>query len=363
MKIAVILGTRPEIIKNAPIINELGRLGSDYFILHTGQHYDHSMDKRFFEDLDLPAPKYNLNVGGLEYRKQVGLMVREIIRILNEEKPGFIIVQGDTNTVLAGALAGNKLGIKVAHHEAGLRSHDLGMLEEMNRIITDNISDFLFAPTEQAYKNLIDEGMDKGKILLSGNTIVDAVLKNIALAGKKTDILKRLELRAGGYVLATAHRAENVDDEPRFRGIINGLDLVSKHLKLPIIYPIHPRAMNNIRKFAIDIPASIRLTEPLGYLEFLQLLNGTKLIVTDSGGLQEEASILEVPCVTVRDNTERPETVTAGNNVLAGTSPDKILKSAVHILCHGKIWPKLYGDGHASQKIIGHLVELTEGNI
>ena len=325
-KIAIILGTRPEIIKMSPIINELDNRGSDYFVLHTGQHYSYEMDKKFFEDLELPKPKYNLNVGSQKYGKQVGMMIREIMEILAKEKPTVVLVQGDTNSVLAGAQAANKLRIKIAHHEAGLRSHDLTMLEETNRIITDHISDYLFAPTEDALRNLQDEGINNDKIFLTGNTVVDAVLQNFELANRKVNILKKLNLKEKNYIIVTAHRAENVDREKRLQGIIEGLTLVGQYFKLPIIYPIHPRTINNIKKFGLKIPDSVKFLDPLGYLEFLQLEANAKLIITDSGGLQEEACVLKIPCVTIRNTTERPETINAGINILAGTNPEKILQ-------------------------------------
>lgn len=356
MKIAIILGTRPEIIKMAPIIKELDRRAIDYFILHTGQHYSYEMDRKFFEDLELGEVKHNLKVGGQEYRKQVGMMIREIMIILEKERPDAIIVQGDTNSVLAGAQAANKLKIKIAHHEAGLRSHNLNMLEEMNRIVTDHISDFLFSPTENAYNNLIEEGIDQGKIYFTGNTIVDAVLQNIKLADKKVNILRDLGLEKGRYVLTTAHRAENVDFKERLQGILSGLEFVSKYLNAPIIYPIHPRTLKNIEKFQLKIPAAIKIMDPLGFLEFLQLEANAKLIITDSGGLQEEACILKVPCITVRDETERPETISAGINMLAGTNPEKILQCAKDILESKKEWTNPFGDGLAGKRIVDYLI-------
>jgi UDP-N-acetylglucosamine 2-epimerase (non-hydrolysing) len=352
MKIAVILGTRPEIIKMSPLIRELEKRNLDYFILHTGQHYDYLMDKEFFEELELPEPRYNLNVGRNEYRKQVGLMIRSIAKVLVKEKPDIVFVQGDTNSVLAGALAANKVRIKIAHHEAGLRSHDLSMPEETNRIITDHIADYLFAPTGDAFKNLKEEGIKESKIYLTGNTIVDAVRENIELAEKKKEILKKFNLKKGSYILATAHRAENVDIEKRLKGILDGLNLVAQYFKIPVIYPIHHRTANNIKKFGLTIPAGIKIIEPLGYLEFLQLESNSKLIITDSGGLQEEACILKIPCVTVRENTERPETLNAGFNMLAGTDPERILASAREMTQSKKNWSNPFGDGHAAEKML-----------
>jgi UDP-N-acetylglucosamine 2-epimerase (non-hydrolysing) len=361
MKICIIIGTRPEIIKMSPLIRACEKKKLDYFILHTGQHYSYGMDKKFFEELELKKPRYNLNVGGQEYRKQVGMMIREIMAVLEKEKPDIVFVQGDTNSVLAGALAANKLKIAVGHHEAGLRSHDLTMLEETNRIITDHISDFLFAPTKAALKNLKDEGLNDNKVFLTGNTVVDAVEQNLKIAESKVDILGELGLKKKGYIVVTAHRAENVDIEKRLRGILDGLMLVQQHSKVPVIFPAHPRTASNIKRFGLKAPEGVRLIEPLGYLEFLQLEANAKLIITDSGGLQEEACILKVPCVTVRDNTERPETVDAGINILAGTEPKRILESARHMLKVGKDWSNPFGDGRAGEKIIDiWLKESTE---
>ena len=353
IKIAIILGTRPEIIKMSPIVRACEKKGLDFFILHTGQHYDKKLDKQMFDDLELPKPKYNLGVGGKPYRMQVGLMVRDIMEILKKERPDVSIVQGDTISVLAGALASNRLGIKIAHHEAGLRSHDITMLEEINRVIVDQISDFLFAPSKEAVKNLKEESRNSHKVFLSGNTIVDAVLENIKIADRKVNILKRLKLHPQKYIVVTAHRAENVDDPKRLQNIITGLGLVGKFAKIPLIYPMHPRAEINLKKFGIEIPKSIRVIEPLSFLEFLQLEKSAALVMTDSGGLQEECFIMKVPCVTLRDNTERPETVKYGGNIIAGNKPEKILSSAKKML-NKKITTRVqpFGDGQAGKKII-----------
>ena len=351
-KIAIILGTRPEIIKMSPIIRACKKCGLGYFILHTGQHYDYELDKKIFEDLELEEPKYNLNVGKNEYRKQIGIMVKQIGKILLKEKADLALVQGDTNSVLAGSLAAKKVKIKLGHHEAGLRSHDLSMLEETNRIISDHVSDYLFAPTADAFKNLNEEGINEKRILLTGNTVVDAVYENLELAKKKVNILEDLKLQSGNYIVVTAHRAENVDKPERLKGILEGLRLIGQDFKIPIIYSMHPRTANNINKFGLAVPPQITVVKPLGYLEFLQLEANSKLIITDSGGLQEEASILKIPCVTVRDNTERPESIEAGANILAGTESEKIRAAAKKVIARGKNWPELYGDGHAAERIV-----------
>ena len=355
-KIAIILGTRPEIIKMSPVIRACQKKRIDFFILHTGQHYSKELDLDIFADLQLPPPKYNLSLGGLEYRKQLSSMVSHITKILLKEKPKVVIVQGDTNSVLAGALAANKLGILVAHHEAGLRSGDLTMPEEVNRIIVDQISDFLFVPTETALENLRTEGLKPSKIKLVGNTIVDAVKQNIAIAEKRSQILKDLNLTAKNYFLVTAHRAENVDIKNRLQNIILGLEKVGKKYSLPIIWPIHPRAQKQIKEFNIKLGGEIRVIPPCGFLDFLMLEGNAKAILTDSGGVQEEAFILNIPCITLRDNTERPETIEHGKNILAGTNPDTIEEATEEILKKfNKEINNIFGDGQTGEKIIKYL--------
>ncbi len=358
-KICIILGTRPEIIKMSPIIRECDVRGLTYFVLHTGQHYSEKMDEVFFKDLNLATPKFNLKIGGQPYRMQVGIMVKNIMAVLIKEKPNIVIVQGDTISVLAGALAANKLGIKLVHHEAGLRSHDTSMMEEVIRVIVDHIADFLMVPTENALENLRQEGRDLGRIVVTGNTIVDAILQNIQIANKKTNILKKLKLKSGEYILVTFHRSENVDKKEKLEGILKGIELVSNRFKRSVIFPIHPRTKNKIIEFGISLPRGVSLMEPVGFLEFLQLEKNAKLILTDSGGVQEEAFIFGIPCVTLRDSTERPETIEFGMNILAGSDPRKILKSAEKmfnkkITCGIKNNP--FGDGTAAKKIIDIIV-------
>lgn len=348
--ISIILGTRPEIIKMSPIIRECEKRNLDYFILHTGQHYSYNMDKVFFEQLKLPEPKYNLDVGSGMHGEQTGKMLEGIEKVLIKEKPGIVLVEGDTNTVLAGALAASKLHIKVGHVEAGLRSYDRQMPEEINRVLADHCSDYLFAPTEKSKEILLKEGIEKDKIYVTGNTIVDAVYQNIKLS--KEDILKDLGLKKKTYILVTVHRQENVDNPERFEGIIDGLELVSKEFDLPIIYPIHPRSMKTIKKFGLNLNGNIRLIEPLNYLNFLQLENNAILIMTDSGGIQEEACILRIPCITLRDNTERPETVGVDANILAGTDPIYIIQCAKKMMNKKNEWNNPFGDGNSSKEII-----------
>lgn len=348
--IAIILGTRPEIVKMSPIIRECEKRHMDYFIVHTGQHYSYNMDKVFFEQLNLPEARYNLDVGSGMHGEQTAKMLAGIENILTKEKPDVILVEGDTNTVLAGALAACKLHIKVGHVEAGLRSYDRQMPEEINRILADHCSDYLFAPTEKSREILLKEGISEKKIFVVGNTIVDAVCQNLKLS--KDDTMKNLGLVQKEYVLVTIHRQENVDDKERFIDIIEGIELVSKELNLPVIYPIHPRSMKMITKFGLDISDRIRLIDPLDYLNFLQLEANARIILTDSGGLQEESCILKVPCVTLRDNTERPETLDVGSNILAGTKSEHILECAKKMISGENNWKNPFGDGDTSKKII-----------
>ena len=364
MKLGIILGTRPEIIKMSPVIRAAKRRGVDFFVLHTGQHYSKELDEQMFADLELDAPKYNLGVGGQPYRKQIGLMTREIKLVLEVEKPYAVVVQGDTISVLAGALAANKLNIKVAHHEAGLRSHDLAMLEETNRIITDHVSDFLFVPTPDALKNLHQEGRETDRIHFTGNTIVDAVEQNLEIAEKRSDIIKRLGLTSKGYMLVTAHRAENVDNEERLRSIMASLAVVGSEYNVPLVFPMHPRTRNKLAEFKVSIPKEITVIDPVGFLESILLQKHARLVMTDSGGLQEESFILRVPCVTLRDNTERPETVEYGANIVAGVLPESVLAAVRTLLEKKNVFSspdKLFGDGKAGERIIDILLRHHTG--
>ena len=356
MKISIILGTRPEIIKMSPVIRECEKQNLDYFILHTGQHYSYNLDKIFFDELELPEAKYNLDVSSGTHAEETGKMLIGIEKVLKEEKSDVVLVEGDTNTVLAGALAAAKLHIKVGHVEAGLRSYDRNMPEEINRVLTDHISDYLFAPTEKAKENLLREGINENKIFISGNTIVDAVYQNLGIARRKADALTKLNLSSEDYFLVTAHRQENVDDKERLRGILEGLELVYREFNFPMVYPIHPRTKKRIKEFGLEVPEGIRLIEPLGFLEFLQLEANAKLVLTDSGGVQEETCILKVPCVTLRDNTERPETLDVGSNVLVGVNQDRILEGVKKMLSKERDWKNPFGDGCAGVKIVEILI-------
>jgi UDP-N-acetylglucosamine 2-epimerase (non-hydrolysing) len=361
LKLAIVLGTRPEIVKFSPIIRECERLGLDYFILHTGQHYSYNLDKVFFEQLELPGAKHNLEVGSGTHAEQTGKMLMGVEQVLIEEKPDVVLVEGDTNTVLAGALAATKLGIMVGHVEAGLRSYDRRMPEEINRVLADHCSDFLFAPTETSERILLSEGIPEAKVYVTGNTVVDAVKQNLDLAFAKVGSDDELRVSKKGYFLATVHRQENVDDEKRFKGIMKGLRMVQEKCGLDVIYPIHPRAKKQLEIFQIRHDG-VRLVDPLDYFRFLLLEKNARLVLTDSGGVQEETCILGVPCVTLRENTERPETLDVEANVLAGTNPDEIVEKVGYMLAQSKGWLNPFGDGEAGSRIINILRKLLKQN-
>lgn len=350
MKLAIILGTRPEIIKLSPIIRACERRGIDFFIVHSGQHYSPEMDEVFFSDLRLPKPRYNCSIGKLDYRRRVGNLMQQLLDIMEREWPDAVMVQGDTFTVLMGALAAKKLDRPVAHLEAGLRSHDLTMPEENNRIITDHLSEFLFPPTKDARKNLEEEGLGAREAPVFGNTVADAAKQNADISERSGDVLTRIGVQSKRYFLATAHRQENTDDETRLRGIVEGLSRVQRAHKLPLILPMHPRTAKMLDHFGIAVPSNITCIEPLGYLEFLQAERHARLILTDSGGVQEEATIFHVPCVTLRDNTERPESVEAGMSMLAGADADAIAAAAKTMLRRKVAWKPLYGKGDAAER-------------
>jgi UDP-N-acetylglucosamine 2-epimerase (non-hydrolysing) len=356
--IGIILGTRPEIIKMAPVITECEEQSLDYFILHTGQHYSYEMDRIFFKTLNLPQPDYNLDVGSGTHASQTGKIMLGIENILKDEQPDIVLVQGDTNTVLSGSLAAAKLTIKIGHVEAGLRSFDRSMPEEINRIVSDHVSDYLFAPTEISYRQLVKEGINPEKISVTGNTVVDAVYQNIEIARNKVDVLKELNLSPKNYILVTFHRAENVDIKERLEGIITGLKLIKDYFSLPIVFPIHPRTEKMIEKFGFSLEG-INVIPPQGFLEFLQLEASAKFVLTDSGGLQEETCILGVPCITLRDNTERPETLAVGSNVLAGVDPSAMLSHAKNAV-REKNWNNPYGDGTAAKLIVDVCREVSK---
>ena len=360
MKIATILGTRPEIIKMAPIIDEISKRGIDQIVLHTGQHYDKEMSDNFFRDLEIPTPDYNIHVGSGTHGKQTGLMMKGIEEVLLDEKPDIVLVQGDTNAVLAGALVASKLHIAIGHVEAGLRSFDMTMPEEVNRRAADVTSTMYFIPTEESAINLLAEGFSHKNLLITGNTVVDACFRHLEIAQKRgfeEESLSELDIENMDNILTlTMHRAENVDVKERVTNIIEALKELDE---MNIIFPIHPRTKNTLEKFGLfdelNNMEHVHIIKPLGYLDFLLLTSKSTLILTDSGGLQEEAITLDVPALTLRYNTERPETVTAGGNILVGSDKDAILENANKILNDEDFANKMknaknpYGQGNSAK--------------
>ncbi|WP_410320198.1 non-hydrolyzing UDP-N-acetylglucosamine 2-epimerase [Methanobrevibacter sp.] len=368
MKIATVLGTRPEIIKMAPIIDEIARRGIDQIVLHTGQHYDEEMSDAFFRDLEIPAPDYNIHVGSGTHGRQTGLMMKGIEEVLINEKPDIVLVQGDTNAVLAGALVASKLHIAVGHVEAGLRSFDMTMPEELNRRAADVCSSMYFIPTEESAINLLAEGFSRKNLIITGNTVVDACFRHLEIARKKgfsQKSLASLNIEEMDNILTlTMHRAENVDDKRRVTHIIEALKELDY---MNIIFPIHPRTKNTLQNFGLfdelnDL-GHVHIIKPIGYLDFLQLTSLSTLILTDSGGLQEEAITLDVPALTLRYNTERPETVTAGGNILVGADKDAILKYVKKIVEDEDFAQKMkkaenpYGQGDAAKRTVDAIVD------
>lgn len=351
-EIAIVLGTRPEIIKLAPVIRECDRRNIDYIVIHTGQHYSDSLDRVFFEQLGLPVPDHNLGVGSASHADQTAAMITGIADVLVQEQPDTVLVQGDTNSVLAGSIATSKLDIDLGHVEAGLRSFDRSMPEETNRVLTDHVADYLFAPTDQSRQYLLKEGIPDHRIFVTGNTIVDALEQNQELAARKSDVLETLDLEPNEFGLMTAHRAENVDNERRFRDLLEGVGRAADERGLNVVYPIHPRAQNKLEVFNIEVPKRVRVIDPQNYLDFLTLENSAAVILTDSGGVQEEACILSVPCVTLRENTERPETIDVGANRLVGTDPDAIVDGVRAAYSAVQTWKNPFGDGAAAEQIL-----------
>ncbi len=320
MKILSIVGARPQFIKCAPLSRAIRKEHKE-ILVHTGQHYDLGMSNIFFKELNIPEPDYNLGIGSGSHAEQTGKMLLEIERILFNEKPDLVLVYGDTNSTLAGALAASKLHIKVVHVEAGLRSFDRTMPEEINRVLTDHISDLLFCPTETAVLNLKNEGIITG-VYNVGDVMLDALEYNIKIAEEKTTVLDDLGLSPKEYLVATVHRASNTNSFKNLSSIINAFCNVD----IPIVFPVHPRTEKYLKQYGLwdKLCENVKVIPPLGYLEMLKLMAYSRKILTDSGGVQKEAYMLGVPCITMRENTEWVETVEDGWNVLVGADYEKI---------------------------------------
>lgn len=353
--LSFVLGTRPEIIKLSPVIRACQRRDVSFSIVHTGQHYSEELDSVFFEQLDLPTPDYNLAIGSSSHGEQTGKMIAEVESVLESERPNVVIVQGDTNSVLAGTIAATKMeGIEVGHVEAGLRSYDRDMPEEINRRVSDHTADYLFAPTNTSRDQLRREGLPDEWITVTGNTIVDAVQQNVEIAHERSSVLSDLNLNER-FALLTAHRAENVDDRERFERLLDSVAKATDEHDLSVVYPIHPRAEERISEFGIDVPDTIQLVDPQDFLDFLVLEDKATIVFTDSGGVQEESCILRTPCVTLRNNTERPETVDVGANLVVGVDPGDVADGVHEMLMKKRNWENPFGDGTAADRILDTL--------
>jgi UDP-N-acetylglucosamine 2-epimerase len=350
MKVLSVIGARPQFVKAALLSAEFLRHEIDEVIVHTGQHYDRDMSDVFFEQLQLPAPRYQLGVGSAGHGAQTGEMLKRLEPVIEAEGPDWVLVYGDTNSTLAGALAGAKLHVKVAHVEAGLRSFNRAMPEEINRIVADHVGDLMLVPNEQAAAQLAREGITHG-VSVVGDLMVDLATRVAATLPPVPAILQRFEVQPRTYAVATIHRAANTDDRTTFERLIEGLRRVS----LPVIFPIHPRTREIARTAGVGQGDNILVCDPLPYVEMIALVSRAATVFTDSGGLQKEAFVLKVPCVTLREETEWLETLEDGWNVLAGSDPDKIAATARRLTPMRQGTP--YGDGNAAAKIVRALVE------
>lgn len=364
MKIINIVGARPNFMKMAPIIEAMNRYPDriEHLLVHTGQHYDERMSKAFFDDLGMPKPDIDLEVGSGSHAEQTARIMVAFEQVCLEHRPDLVIVVGDVNSTMACSITAKKLGIKVAHVEAGLRSRDMSMPEEINRLCTDVLCDYLFTTDHFADENLRAEGVSDDKIYFVGNVMIDTLLKHKQMASTLT-LCETMGLTPGGYATMTLHRPGNVDDPEILAGLLEALSTIAK--ELPIIFPIHPRTRKMAQQFGLehylntgDKIEGIWCTEPLGYLEFLHLNMNARLVLTDSGGLQEETTVLGVPCITIRPNTERPITCTEGTNILVGNDPAKVLDAARAILHGPAITGKIPAkwDGKAAERIVEILV-------
>ncbi len=357
MKIATLVGARPQFVKAATVARAVAsRRDISHVLIHTGQHYDANMSDVFFSELEIPKPHHNLNIGSGKHGQQTGRMLNEVEEVLLQEKPDWVLVYGDTNSTIAGALAAVKLQIPVAHVEAGLRSFNRRMPEEINRVLTDHASDVLFAPTDSAVANLAKEGLLGSKVVRTGDVMYDAALYYSSVAEKRSKVLHKLGVTSRNYTLATLHRAENTDRLSCLKNLLLSLDRVAQ--TMPVILPVHPRTRSVLSREANLAALTKRLCviNPVGYLDMSMLERHARLVMTDSGGVQKEAFFARVPCVTLREETEWVELVEGGYNRIAGTDPDRIASAVEAALTSTPDWDaRLYGDGKAAYAIIEHL--------
>src|SRR5437763_2558243 len=366
LKVINVVGARPNFMKVAPVVEAMRRRARAFapLVVHTGQHYDELMSDAFFRDLGLPRPDVDLGVGSASHAVQTAGIIQAFEPYVVSEKPDWVVVVGDVNSTLACALVCAKLCVPVAHVEAGLRSRDRTMPEEINRVLTDQIADLLLTPSADADRNLLAEGIPAERIRLVGNVMIDSLLKHLALS-RRSRAREELGVAEGEYAVVTLHRPSNVDDAGVLRGIVGALAEISA--RLPVVFPAHPRTRKMLAEFglleSIGRAPALRLVEPLGYLDFLRLYSGAALVLTDSGGIQEETTVLGIPCVTLRENTERPITVEMGTNTIAGTDTAKIVAAANRALDNPpdksnlKI-PPLW-DGRTADRILDALLEAS----
>jgi len=365
LKVINVVGARPNFMKVAPLVAAMKKRPDKFqpLVVHTGQHYDLAMSDAFFTDLELPTPDTHLGVGSGTHAAQTAAVMERFEPLVFQEKPDWVVVVGDVNSTLACALVCVKLGTKVAHVEAGLRSRDRTMPEEINRLLTDQIADLLFTTSVDANQNLIAEGIPAERIRLVGNVMIDSLVKNLDRA-RQSVIKTQLGLTGRGYVLLTLHRPSNVDNRETFSRILDALEKICS--SLPIIFPVHPRTRKTIADLGLSERVrsigNLRLIDPLGYLDFINLYSGARLVLTDSGGIQEETTFLGIPCLTLRENTERPITVELGTNTIVGTDTQKIISAATSALngSSSKSLPKVQlWDGHAADRMLDALEEFS----
>ena len=361
MKIMSVVGARPNFMKIAPLLDEFDRQTEiDSILVHTGQHYDERMSELFFRNLGIPQPDIDLGVGSSSHAVQTAEIMKAFEPVVLEHRPDLVVVVGDVNSTIACGLVAVKLGVELVHVEAGLRSFDRSMPEEINRVLTDTISDYLFCTEKSAVDNLRSEGKPEENVFLVGNVMIDTLLKHMENAESST-VLNQLELDRRGFAVLTLHRPSNVDNEAVFAELLTALDAIQR--EIPIIFPVHPRTRAKLTQASLGKRAAemrnLRMVEPLGYLDFIKLLRDARLVLTDSGGIQEETTILETPCLTLRENTERPVTVEVGTNKVVGTDPDRIVEAFREVLddwVPPKAKPPLW-DGRASARITATLLD------
>jgi UDP-N-acetylglucosamine 2-epimerase (non-hydrolysing) len=362
LKILNVVGARPNFVKMAPIVAQMIARGDEITqtLLHTGQHYDDKMSGAFFRDLGMPEPDIYLETRGGTHAEQTARVMLAFEGALTAERPDWVVVVGDVNSTLACALVASKLQVRVAHVEAGLRSYDRTMPEEINRVLTDQISDLLFTPSPDADENLLREGVAPERIVRVGNVMIDTLFRQLERA-KQSSILDSLSLKPQDFGVLTLHRPSNVDDPDSMRRLFTAVGTIAR--SLAVVFPAHPRTLNRMREFGVEPPPGVRVIEPLGYLDFLKLWSNSRMTLTDSGGLQEETTALGVPCLTLRENTERPITISQGTNHLVGLDPERIVSAAQEILADGRpahaTAPELW-DGRAAQRIVAALLAPRE---